>query len=263
MSYSVVDFARSLGLGGKSFLLMLNIYLDDSGSHGGPYCFVAGILSTTEKWAAFSKAWIALCEPYLKGRPFKTSAAYREKDRGFIPEEGKLKLARCIRDHVDAQTWSVVPDSALVKIKKERRVKFDRYKSCFVGVISAVIKDPQLSESDELVGWIFDHQGGGPKGHENKLEYSLFCGFNEIRGDLPRGDRGLLHSIAFADDEVETGLQAADFLAWHLRRRQENGPDAQEIPAYTILKEIRLIQPEVLFHYKLSDALGNKKRTKQ
>src|SRR5258705_5056830 len=100
---SIREFSSALGLNGERWMLMLEIYLDDSGTHGGPYCFLAGYLAGTDAWAAFAMEWNAICKEYLGERPFKTRLAYREKDPGFVPEAGRLRLAQCIADHAEVE----------------------------------------------------------------------------------------------------------------------------------------------------------------
>lgn len=43
-------------------LLMLQIYTDDSGDAGSVAAFMAGFLSTAERWASFSDAWKAVLD---------------------------------------------------------------------------------------------------------------------------------------------------------------------------------------------------------
>lgn len=80
--------------------------------------------------------------------------------------------------------------------------------------------------------------------------------FNDMRHAVPDDSRALLHSIRFADDESLIPLQVADFLAWHKRRRHDDGCDIPERPAYEILRKAKIKRVEVVwFDHKLEDML--------
>jgi hypothetical protein len=250
------EFAFALGLNGERWLLMLQAYLDDSGTHGGPYCFLAGYMAGSERWAAFAKSWDPICREYLGDRPFKTRAAYRKKDPGFMPEEGRLRLAQCIADHVEIEIWSALPEFHANEIKERYGVEFDRYMTCFAGVIDGVLSSPYVAERKERLAWVFDHHGGTPAGQESKMEYSLLVAFNGMRNSVDSEARRLLHAISFSDDESMCQLQAADFLAWHKRRRHAKGADVADLPEYEILVKNDIPRIEVVwFNHRLEDLL--------
>jgi len=235
---------------------MLQAYLDDSGTHGGPYCFLAGYLATTERWEAFAKQWHEICIEYLGTRPFKTCAAYREKDPGFVPEKGRLRLAECIVKHVEMEVWSALPEYDALRIQNKYGIQFDKYWTCFLGVIEKAIGDFDLRSRKERLAWIFDHQGGAPPDEQSALEYSLIRAFNDYRRVAVTESKPLLHSISFADDEAVCQLQAADFLAWHKRRRHADGADIPDPPAYEILAAAPIHRIEaVWFDHKLEDLI--------
>ena len=262
----VREFGESLyhGFFGKRYLFMLEIYFDDSGTHGGPYCFLAGYLASTQQWAEFAKQWVPLRREYLGDRPFKMSAANREKDPGYIPEEGLVRMAHCIADHVEMEVWSALPEYYAEKIQNRYGVRFDRYRTCFTGVLTDVLQDPRVLSWDEPLTWTFDHQGGTPQNVESELESSLIRAFNHVKSVLSEDYQKLLQSITFADDEFVVPLQAADFLAWHKRRRHADGADIRERPSCEVLRRADTKRIEVIwFDHKLEDLLDKLTRREQ
>lgn len=251
------DIIRQFAFGrGARILAMLEAYLDDSGTHGGPHCFVAGYAATTEAWAAFAEEWNALCVRYLRGRPFKTVAAYREKDPGFVPEDGRVKFARCIADHVEIELWSALPEHYAAQIEERYEVRFKKYELCFWGLIEKVVRDSDLLARKDALAWTFDHQGGAPPDQQSELESALLRAFNEQMNQAGDESRHLFRAIAFADDKYLCQLQAADFLAWHKRRRHADGADVPERPAYSILASAPLKRLEkVWFDHTLEELL--------
>src|SRR5665213_1486028 len=85
---------------------MLKAYVDDSGKGEEPIFVAAGLVSTAERWAAFSDAWAAkLSEPpgidYFKMRE---AWALRGQFERFLPAERDRRvgdLVAIINDHAD------------------------------------------------------------------------------------------------------------------------------------------------------------------
>lgn len=240
------------------YLLMLEVYFDDSGTHGGSQCFLAGYLAAKERWASFSDQWDELRRKYLGARPFKMVTANREKDPGHVPVQGLLEFARCITEHVEFEIWAALPEYYAQQIQQKYGVNFDRYQTCFLGVIEAVANDHRIRELNDRVEWVFDHQGTGGLGpeQESTLEISLHRAFNNARSVAPENLRPLLSSLSFQDDDFTSPLQAADFLAWHKRRFHATGIDSPIHPAYEVLREANVKRIEVVwFDHKLEDLL--------
>jgi hypothetical protein len=240
------------------YLLMLQAYFDDSGTHGGPHCFLAGYLAAREQWAGFADQWDELRRKYLGGRPLKMAAANREKNPGYVPVEGLLEFASCIVEHVEFEVWAALPEYYAQEIQVKYGVKFDRYQTCFLGVIEAVANDYRIRALNDRVEWVFDHQGRGgiPPDEASALELALHRAFNNARSVAPDNLRPLLADLSFKDDDFTSPLQAADFLAWHKRRFQATGIDDPTHAAYEILREAPLKRIEVIwFDHKLEDLL--------
>jgi Protein of unknown function (DUF3800) len=235
---------------------MLNAYLDDSGTDNGPHCFVAGYLASSERWIAFSRQWEELCSRYTDGRPMRMCLANRKKGGMYVPEDGVLEFARCIRRNVDAQIWSASPEyeiqMATSAIKESRSVDvlFNKYRLCFAGILKSAMSNLKLIESAELVSWFFDQQGG------SKFQASMISAFNKIRELCDPDQKKIFYSMSFADDKYTPPLQAADFLAWHLRRRHADGDMVPDTEAFKIITgdELQSIK-FVWFSHKLEDLM--------
>ncbi|MFZ3339714.1 MAG: DUF3800 domain-containing protein [Terriglobales bacterium] len=235
---------------------MLEVYLDDSGTHGGPYCFIAGYLAHVDQWAAFADRWHVLLGKYLNGRPLHMAQANRVKDRGFVPVEGLVEFAHCIIDHVQFEIWSVLPEYYARQILDRYGARFDKYRTCYLGVLQEFLNDYHVGKLTEPVRWVFDHQGGSDPAIASDLELSLIRSFNDAKSVVSPEQRHLLSGIAFEDDEVASPLQAADFLAWHKRRFHATGIDDPTHPAYAILREAKIKRVEAIwFDHKLEDLL--------
>lgn len=238
------------------WLLMLQACCDDSGTHGGPYCFLAGYLAHVERWAAFSDHWNHLLQKYLGGRPLRMASANRLKDPGHVPVQGLVEFAQCIVEHVDFEISAVLPEYHAKQIQEQYGFAFDGYRICFLGLLEAVINDYRVRALDDTLVWTFDHQGRGNPDEASKLEMSLHRAFNDARSAAPSDLQPILAGLSFMDDKFWVPLQAADFLVWHKRRFHSTGIDAETHPAYEVLKEANLKRIEVVwFNHKLEDLL--------
>lgn len=238
------------------WLLMLEVCCDDSGTHGGPYCFVAGFLAHADRWADFSDKWRGLLQHYLNGRPLRMASANRLKDPGYVPVQGLMEFAECIIEHVDFEVSAVLPEYYAQQIQERYGVDFDCYRTCFLGVLETVANDYRVRDLREPLEWTFDHQGRTNPDEESKLELSLHRAFADVRAGAPEELHYLFASLAFKDDKFWLPLQAADFLAWHKRRFHSTGIDVETHPAYELLKEANLKQIEVVwFNHKLEELL--------
>jgi hypothetical protein len=73
--------------------------------------------------------------------------------------------------------------------------------------------------------FIFDEQG--EVGNEARFFYRI------IRDGQPAAVRSILSKDPiFRDDKLVLPLQAADMLAWHVRRNYERDPDAFQVPEF-------------------------------
>lgn len=235
---------------------MLDLYIDDSGADSGPHCFLAGYLASKEKWQSFSDKWTALCQKYLEETPFDMTAAHQSARRGFIPEVGLVELAGCIVEHVDTEVWCALPTHDVDKIQEQYGFRFDRYRTCFLGMMEGILDHSYQFHSGTAISWFFDHHDNSPPTLSAEIETSLIGAFSEMRRSQRAENKALLHTMAFTDRQTVMPLQAADFLAWHKRSRHAKGADFPDPESYEVLRRAPMNRIEVVwFDHKLDDLL--------
>lgn len=199
---------------------MLISYIDDSGSEGkGPVFILAGYLSFVDIWTSFSAAW-ADC---LKGPPelpyFKMREAKRLHDtfRGWSVEERDERLFALI-DTVSKQPIMTALVFALWWDDYRRAIsEFPEITDChpydmlFHGIMATTTSVLGKNRVASRIKFVFDDQGSAG--------LRAIRTYKRIREFLPTIQRELIvGSPELADDKVDLPLQAADLLAWQVRR---------------------------------------------
>jgi hypothetical protein len=196
-------------------------YFDASGSMGDSPVFVmAGYLGRVADWEKFTPKWQAALDAPKKIDYFKMSEAWarrgeflgwREEDR-----DARLKLlAPITNEYAMGAIASVVPVEAWKKhfVGRMANTYHDRpYFFSFHGVIANAVKFLHPKGIQEKIDFIFDSEDGEPIA-EILDGYSRFFEFapphlRDYIGDPP----------IFRDEKKFLPLQAADMLAWHIRR---------------------------------------------
>lgn len=204
----------------------LRFYIDDSGKNDPPVFVLGGVAFDTERIATFEAEWLAelAAPPTIPLLKMKDANAGRGAFKGVPRDERDAKLARLgdiLRKHATA-TLAVI-------------VRHDDYERIFAGKMMAWMDRPyqmmfhltiatayKLVTERRLVGtaeFVFDRQ----------LEHEA-----ALRESYPALRRGMEPALAaflpenprHADDQVEVALQAADMIAWHVRRTWRDGADA-------------------------------------
>lgn len=215
-------------------LVALQAYVDDSASETGDRrLFLAGYINTADKWIRFSDAWQEQLQasPSITYLKMKEANSLRGQFRGWTEpdRDEKLKgLARVIRHFRPASIHASVSRSEVEAIiKPVAPYGFSSpYFHCFQAImISLAYSQLERTGLRVPIDFIFDDQEG--LGEEARLLYQL------IREAQPRSVRRLLSkSPIFVDDKRMLPLQAADMLAWHVRRSHERDPDKFWVPEF-------------------------------
>lgn len=216
--------------------MILQAYVDDSASDDGERrLFLAGYINTADKWELFSEAWAE----ELKRAPSIDYLKMREANRlhgqfrGWLAEDRDEKLrdlSRIIRHFQPASIHASVSRSEVERIiKPVAPYGFSSpYFYCFQAVMIPLAISQYKARQDVKVpvDFIFDNQEG--LGEDVKTLYKA------IREEQPRHIRNLLSlEPVFRDDKQVLPLQAADMLAWHIRRHYERGdPDGFMVPDF-------------------------------
>ncbi len=206
-------------------MMILQAYVDDSASDSGDRrMFLAGYIMSAPGWEAFSNAW--------------------DEELRAAPAIGYFKMVEAQSRRGEFDGWSEAARDrkvlALAKIVHEHDLRFifcsasrKEYKEilapviteglktpyfvCFWGVINATARHhKELDLPETPVDFIFDEQGG-------LGDDALLC-YRWLKESEDPAIRHLLGSTPiFRDDKKVVALQAADMLAWHVRRDHERG----------------------------------------
>jgi hypothetical protein len=226
-------------------LAFLQAFTDDSASEKGDRrLFLAGYLNSAEKWALFSEAW----DEELRAAPsieyLHTVEALNLRDQfdGWSIESRDRKLrglARIIR-HFEPISFqfSVSRERFYNLVKPVSPRGLNPHFTCCFGVVASVSSFAASQKGNIPIDFIFDDQDG--------VSADIQFFFEHMIQSLPAKSRKLINSIPiFRNDKQFIQLQAADMLAWHLRREHEDGVpeslallDVLRIPGRHVISEI-------------------------
>jgi len=183
---------------------------------------MAGFISTADNWALFSDAWAAELRAekpisYLKMR--EANSRDGEFD-GWTQAEVREKLARlkAVIDYFEPMSFhnsmSRSADWEGFRAIAPRGLG-NAHLSCTFGIVSSVSRFVASQKYPNKIEFIFDTQA------EIEDEVDLFLG--TMAESVPEEARALIaRKPRYEDDKTFAPLQAADMLAWHLRRRHED-----------------------------------------
>ena len=145
-------------------LLMLQAYIDDSGTGASDIFVLAGYIAPAESWAAFSDEWVELLNaPSLPLEYFKMSEMTDTEDR----RERCAAFYRVIERHVTAAVSCVVDVSDLVRAVRgfewpQNIVNLGQlenpYYFSFKAITNVFAQHQERLRIDQPVDFIFDEQ---------------------------------------------------------------------------------------------------------
>ncbi|WP_198141062.1 DUF3800 domain-containing protein [Polaromonas sp. JS666] len=194
---------------------MLQAYIDDSGSdkRSDKRLVLAGYIQTAEAWSSFSDEWAAVlaAAPALKSLHMTDFGGFTKEER-----EGKIDALAAVLAKYKPISIECSVSSRDYKELLRDAVPYDLrhpYFPCFVGVLYGVAKALEAEGLKGPVDLIFDIQGNvGPL---SALWYTPLKHSDPLLASTLGGP-----PIFRSDDDV-LPLQAADMLAWHVRRVSE------------------------------------------
>ncbi len=223
--------------------MAFQFYVDDSGKNDPPVFVLAGLLAEQTAWEQFSLAWedILAQPPALKC--FKMADANRCQGvfKGFSRAErdAKLKrLANLLAEHVEIGVSVAIPHASYAKVFRGQMMKsFDTpYFLAFYLIQAAVHKYLKLAGNLDTVDLVYDRQ-------LEKERYVLGAHAILFESLPDEVTKRYPNPPKFADDRLYPPLQAADLLAWHIRRSWKDGRD--KLPSLSaagpILNEMTLV----------------------
>ncbi|MDX3965144.1 MAG: DUF3800 domain-containing protein [Bradyrhizobium sp.] len=215
---------------------MITAYFDASGTMGDSTVFVmAGYLGYSPAWQRFSDEWgTALSEPRVL-KYFKMSEAWARRGEftGWVPEDRDAKLRRLapiVNKHALASMIVTVPTRSWRRHmvgKLEHKYHNRPYYFAFHGAMSSVPKFLHQKGIEDQIEFVFDSEGGEPV-------QEILDGFDRWAELAPDHLKKYLSGPpVFRDEKLVLPLQAADMLAWHIRRIFHDRVSEQDIPALT------------------------------
>lgn len=211
-------------------MAFLQAVIDDSASETGDRrLFLAGYLNSARNWALFADAWD---EELKAGRPIRylkmsEANSLRGEFERWTPFERdeKLRGLKRVARHFGPLTFHTSISRAHSQTLKPvtPRGFANPHFLCSINIVTMVTRhvDKVAAEDGKLavpIEFIFDQQNG--------VESDIDQFFDLFMKHLPNATRKLIsHRPVFKDEKLYTPLQAADMLAWHLRRSHEENGD--------------------------------------
>ena len=217
-------------------IVVLEGFVDDSGTGHGKVAVLAGFLSTAERWKSFSDHLKNLCEQEPRTPDFKMekAAGFRAYYRATRKDLDKRieDVAALVRAHAMYRVDVVVGHDAyedIVRGKVPSEID-SPYFGLFYTVILAAASFMDKASIEGTVDFVFDEQG--KIGRESRDWYYF------IRERVePRIQRRMGAEPIFRDNKDVLPLKAADVLAWQIRRHLD------------------LEQPEGVAHNEIVDSI--------
>ncbi len=247
-------------LRGKRLIMAsaFEVYVDDSGSEPqGEIFFLAGFISSVERWAAFSNEWdsaLAL-HPSLDYFKMSEAAGFWEQfssSRGWneaAREDRLVTFARIINKYamlrVSVSTRHDLFEKYVVSLPAtERNFATDEpYVMLVFHLVSVALQFAYERGIREPIDFIFDHQSA---------KKEVFSGWERYKSILQFTQRGrqlspLFGDPFFLDEKDRRPLQAADLYVWQARNHyMENHRFKNQkivVPMNSILRLFRGIPP--------------------
>jgi hypothetical protein len=198
---------------------MLKAFVDDSGSGGdSPWYVLAGYIGTVEGWDTFDEPWRAILDSHPKIEYFKSSQAESLRPDGQWAGVTKDERNQKINALIEVITKCA---KRAIHVRMQQRdyeevirgyvpPEWDNpYYFLFPSFVSAVITMEKYFGLSKSVEFVFD---SSETFEEPSLQlYGQFKGFDKFAGRVV--------NIHYEDEKLFLPLQAADLVAWQVRRR--------------------------------------------
>jgi hypothetical protein len=198
------------------YITMIKAFVDDSGSGGDSLWYVlAGYVGSVSDWLGFESDWKAVLESPPRIDYFKSVEAEQLMDQfeGFLKDQAHAKidaLIEVIRRHAQRAIIVRTRQKDYNEIIKPNvpEIWDDAYHFLFPAFISAVLGMEKYFGTGQSAEFVFD--SSERLGKRAQIQYTQLL-------DLPQY-AGRMANVLFRDDKEFLPLQAADLLAWQVRR---------------------------------------------
>ena len=253
-------------LRGKRLIMAsaLEVYVDDSGSEPqGEIFFLAGFISTVERWAAFSNEWdsalglhptldyFKMSEAAGFWEQFSSSRGWNETNR----EDRLVTFARIINKYamlrVSVSTRHDLFEKYLASLPAvERNFATDEpYVMLAFHLVSVAIMFAHEHGLREPIDFIFDHQSAEQEVLGNWEQYKRNIQISRRPYLLP-----LIGDPFFLDEKDRRPLQAADLYVWQARNHYvENHRFKNQKIIVPINHTLRLFRGIPTFHAPMTE----------
>lgn len=202
--------------------MILQAFFDESASEqDGKVLVVAGYIQKAIVWSFFSDAWKTVLDapPAIEYFHMAEAENLNEQFKGWSAEQRDAKVGALADVIVKFHPWSI--SCSISREKHERIVRsvlpYDLRKpfvDCFLAIIVKLAQWHDEMGETLPVYIVFDECGITPG------ESAFF--YNSAKNALgPEARKMLGGPPIFGDDKKILPIQAADMLAWHLRRQME------------------------------------------
>ncbi|HWA95971.1 MAG TPA: DUF3800 domain-containing protein [Terracidiphilus sp.] len=197
----------------------MKAFIDDSGSGGdSPWFVLAGYLGTVDAWDKFDRPWLAVLDGPPKIEYFKSSEAESLRSdgqwKGITAEQRNRRidaLIQVIGDHATQPFCVRLQQKDYDEVIKQWVPPMwqNPYYFLFIGFLSSVTSINKFLGGGKQIEFIFDHNNQVKKPslklYEQVAHLSQFA--------------GRIRDIHYEDEKIFLPLQAADLIAWQIRRR--------------------------------------------
>jgi hypothetical protein len=210
-------------------LAFLRAFTDDSAAQAGDRrLFLAGYLHRADAWAAFSDSWHAELNAwppieYLKASEANHLSGQFDRKKGWdeAKRDAKIGILAAILDHYRPFSFEFSINRKIFEdeLKPQSPYGLGRphFQMCFA-VVAGIARYAAREGVNTPIEFIFDEQEG--------VDADIALFFPQLKKGLPVKAQNLIEGIPLFKsdrDKRYMPLQAADLLAWHLRREHETG----------------------------------------
>jgi len=206
----------------ERLLLMMVAHIDDSGSSGknSHVMVLAGYLARAEDWNVFSDKWRKVLDATPTVKYFRTAQAHRLKEQFLGQSEHQRDERVKLLEQIIVDTKPIAVACVLwwkdfLEFKRLFENPIQAYSVMFNRIIWKLMLVMKERFPGEQIEIIFDDQGAlGTKAASlnDRLMLALSPQVKNILAGRP----------VHRSDEFVLPLQAADMLAWHLRRNSNS-----------------------------------------
>jgi len=209
--------------------LILRGYIDDSGSRGhSPVLVLGGWISPVTKWLEFIPAWQAMLagpppiEYFKMNEAAKLNGQFRDWSEERANERVLMAWA-ALEPHVAYQVSTIIRLEPFYRIFGAGQIEkrfVNPYYLAFASIITDVAWHQKSQGIAEEIDFIFDDQAM----EKGKIAEA----WDAFRASADPEIRDLIGSFpSFQDDKKFLPLQAADFMAWWVRKMATEESDGK------------------------------------